>query len=107
MDIKLFTKRAKEIRKLYLNLEKKRGRIWQPEHIAQGLAGDMGDLLKLVMAKEGLREIKDVDKKLAHELSDCLWSILILSDAYDIDIDTEYFKAMDDIEKFIKRPSSG
>jgi hypothetical protein len=38
--------------------------------------GDVGDLMKLVMAKEGAREIQDVDEKLQHELAACLWSVL-------------------------------
>jgi len=30
------------------------------------------DLAKLITAKEGMREIKDVNKKLEHELANCL-----------------------------------
>ena len=66
-------KRAIEIRKQYTEVEKKRnGKEWNNEQIMQGFVGDMGDLVKLIMTKEGLREIKNVNEKLKHELTDCL-----------------------------------
>jgi len=68
----------------------------------QGFMGDAGDLMKLVMAKYGLRTIEDIDKKLAHELSDCLWSILIIADELGIDIEKEFGKNMDELERHIE-----
>ncbi len=66
-------KRAIEIRKQYTEVEKKRnGKEWNNEQIMQGFVGDMDDLVKLIMTKEGLREIKNVNEKLKHELADCL-----------------------------------
>jgi NTP pyrophosphatase (non-canonical NTP hydrolase) len=49
--------------------------------------GDVGDLAKLVQAKEGIREIANVDEKLAHELADCLWCVLVLANKYHIDLE--------------------
>ena len=34
---------------------------------------------------------------LAHELSDCLWSVLVLADHYDIDLATACTSTMDDL----------
>lgn len=62
----------------------------------------MGDLVKLVMAKEGVRKIQNVDEKLAHELADCLWSVLVLSDHYGVDLESAFVKTMGKIEKEIK-----
>ncbi len=82
------------------------GKIWNRENIAQGFVGDVGDLTKLIMAKEGLRKIENADEKLAHELSDCLWSIIILAELYDIDLEKSFMKNMDALEEDIKtRPS--
>ena len=53
----------------------------------QGLVGDIGDLTKLIMAKEELRSIAGVDVKLKHEVVDCLWSILVIADEMNIDIE--------------------
>ena len=68
----------------------------------EGFVGDVGDLMKLVMAKEGVREIPDVDQKLAHELSDCLWSVLVLANKYNVDLETSFLQTMDELEKRIE-----
>ncbi|MBI4087088.1 nucleotide pyrophosphohydrolase [Candidatus Kaiserbacteria bacterium] len=102
MDIRTLSERAMEIRAKYRALEKEKiGREWTRSEVAQGLVGDVGDLMKLVMAKEGLRDIPDADTKLAHELSDCLWCILVLAEKYDIDLEKAFLKTMDELDKRI------
>ena len=66
-----------------------------------GFVGDVGDLSKIILAKHGLRDMEDVDEKLAHELSDCLWSILVLASKYSIDLPNEFMKTMDLLDKRI------
>ena len=66
-----------------------------------GFVGDVGDLVKLVMAKEGIREVENVDDKLKHELADCLWSILVIASNYGIDIEKSFMETMDELEKRI------
>lgn len=91
-----------DILEKYSKLNRKQGnKDWAVEHIAQGLVGDVGDLMKLVMAKNGLRKINNVDQKLAHELADCLWSIIVLSKKYNLDLETVFMDTMGDIEKYI------
>jgi NTP pyrophosphatase (non-canonical NTP hydrolase) len=63
---------------------------WTKQDLMAGFVGDVGDLSKLVMAKEGLRDILDTDRKLGHELADCLWSILVLAELYEVDLETEF-----------------
>ena len=46
------------------------------------------------MTKENLRDIPDVDAKLAHELADCLWSILVIANYYGLDLEKEFKKTM-------------
>ena len=36
------------------------------------------------MAASGVRDIPDARRKLEHELADCLWSVLVLADAYGV-----------------------
>ena len=90
--------RGLEIARLYdeLNLAE-RGRTWTPEETMLGFVGDVGDLAKLVMAAEGTRSDVGGRDDLAHELSDCLWSVLVLADHYDIDLATAYTSTMDDL----------
>jgi len=54
---------------------------------------------KLVMAKTGARAVADVDRKLAHELSDCLWSVLVLARCYGLDLEREFLTTMAELER--------
>lgn len=99
MSLDKLTNRALEIHNKYSEFNQARiGRPWTRSELAQGFIGDVGDLMKLVMAKEGIREIVDVDNKLSHELSDCLWSILVLADAYKINLEESFENTMDELE---------
>jgi NTP pyrophosphatase (non-canonical NTP hydrolase) len=102
MDFQKLIDRAVEIRKRYSELElKKYGKTWTKEQIVQGFVGDVGDLVKLIMAKEGVRDIEDAENKLKHELSDCLWAILVIANKYNIDIEKSFMETMDHIEEKI------
>lgn len=92
-------KRAVEVRKQYDQLNQAEGRAtWNGQDFMAGFVGDVGDLSKIIMAKNGLRSLEDVDAKLAHELSDCLWSVLVLADYYKIDLAAEFTRTMDGLE---------
>lgn len=91
--------RAIEISNKYDELNKtKRGIAWNEQQLMAGFVGDVGDLSKIIMAKHGLRDMDDIDHKLAHELSDCLWSVLVLAAKYHIDLANEFMKTMDELE---------
>jgi NTP pyrophosphatase (non-canonical NTP hydrolase) len=95
--------RAMQIRAQYAALETARhGRAWTDEEIALGFVGDVGDLAKLVIARNGVRDIPDTDAKLAHELADCLWSVMVLSQLYGIDMEGAFLQTMDELEGYIK-----
>ena len=102
MEFNDIIKRAVSVRDLYAELEKKTSRTWTREEIALGFVGDVGDLVKLIMAAEGVREIPDAEAKLAHELADCLWSVLTLAQLYDVDIEKAFLRTMDELEAHIK-----
>jgi NTP pyrophosphatase (non-canonical NTP hydrolase) len=96
--------RAVEIRRQYNNLSQARhGRAWTSEEIALGFVGDVGDLMKLVIAASGVRDIPDARRKLEHELADCLWSVLVLADAYGVDLERAFLQTMDELEQHIAR----
>ena len=91
--------RAWRVRQLYAELETlKHGRAWSREEVALGFVGDVGDLMKLVQAAEGVRAIPDAEAKLAHELADCLWSVMTLSRLYGIDLEASFLATMDELE---------
>jgi NTP pyrophosphatase (non-canonical NTP hydrolase) len=100
VDFKEIIKRAQEIRKLYAESDKRRlDGEWSRGEYVKAFTADVGALVKLTMAKDGLREVEDVDKKLAHELADCLWSVIIIADKYDIDIEKAFFNTMNELEE--------
>jgi NTP pyrophosphatase (non-canonical NTP hydrolase) len=100
MTLANLMQRAIAIRQQYTELErKKHGRSWTNEEVALGFVGDVGDLAKLVM--EGVRSIPDARQQLAHELADCLWSILVLSHRYDVDLEQAFVQTMDQLEQHI------
>lgn len=96
------TARARRVRDLYAAQARRAGTpVWGPAELAQGFVGDVGDLMKLVMAKEGLRPAKgqNLDAALAHELADCLWSILLLADAYQVPLEPAFLRTMRELEQ--------
>jgi NTP pyrophosphatase (non-canonical NTP hydrolase) len=103
MEFTQLIENARAIRKEYAAVEKRRrGREWSGEELMLGYMKDIGDLAKLIQAKEGIRDVEDVDQKLAHELSDCLWSIIVLADHYGVDLESSFQKTMDQIRAKIK-----
>jgi len=99
-DLANLQKRAQEIRQKYDELNAKDGHAkWTGTDYAAGLVGDMGDLMKLVMAKDGKRRGEDIDAKLKHELGDCLWSLLVLANHYGVDLEEAFLGTMDELDK--------
>ncbi|MBM3127839.1 MAG: nucleotide pyrophosphohydrolase [Chloroflexi bacterium] len=96
--------RALALRAQYAELERRRyGAAWTNEELALGFVGDVGDLAKLVRAQNGRRAIPDAKEKLAHELADCLWSVMVLARAHDIDLERAFLQTMDDLEQHVER----
>lgn len=87
------------IRALYTEFEKQKfGKPWTSEEIALGFVGDVGDLVKLIMAANGYRDIPDSKKKLEHELADCLWSLIVLANMHGINLEKAFLETMQDLE---------
>lgn len=103
MEFRELANLAKEVRDRYAPVETAAsGRPWGLAEHAQGFVGDVGDLMKLVMAKNGLRKMENQDEKLAHELSDCLWSLMVIADESGIDLEKAFLKTMTEINARIK-----
>jgi NTP pyrophosphatase (non-canonical NTP hydrolase) len=102
MDFADFKRRAMEVRQQYARWEQLTyGRAWTDEELALGFAGDVGDLLKLVQARNGVRAIPNVDQQLAHELADCLWSVLVLAETYGVDLERAFLETMEHLERHL------
>lgn len=99
MELKELAKRANDIKDLYSKMEvEKYGKNWSDAQVMEGLVVDMGELMEIVMAKQGIRDMENVDERLEHELADCLYSLLVLSKRYNVDIEKAFLGTMDDLE---------
>ena len=103
MELNEAIKKAKELREFFALLEQKRyGRGWTTSEIALGFVGDVGDLAKLVQSAAGVRNTSDLKSNLEHELSDCLWSILVLADELDIDIESAFKRTIEELGRDVR-----
>lgn len=93
---------ALKLNELYEALEiKLYGRVWNTGELALGFVGDVGDLAKLIQANAGIRNIDNFKSKLGHELSDCLWSILVLANKCGIDLEAEYSRNTKELMEYV------
>jgi NTP pyrophosphatase (non-canonical NTP hydrolase) len=102
MELSDLERSALQLNELYEQLEIKRyGRIWTTQELALGFMGDVGDLAKLIQANAGIRNIDDCKAKLGHELSDCLWSILVLANKCGIDLQAEFVRNIRELSEHV------
>lgn len=95
-------KSALQLNELYEQLEIRRyGRVWTTQELALGFVGDMGDLAKLIQAHTGVRDIDDCRARLGHELSDCLWSIMVLANKCGVDLEAEFVRNMRELSEYV------
>jgi NTP pyrophosphatase (non-canonical NTP hydrolase) len=100
MDFQDLIAHAKNIKESYAVLNRQENaRIWTANEYAQGLIGDIGDLNKLLMAKHGYRFADiDVDRKIEQELADCIWSLIMLADELEIDLEGVFRRRLDQLQ---------
>jgi len=103
-DIESLTKEALRLRRRFRAAAHRQGRrAWTREQVMQGFVVDVGDLMRLVMARSGSRDAADVDARLAHELADCLWSVLVLAKLYRVDLEREFRRMVDTVARDLAR----
>ena len=99
---------ARTVRTRYAAMEVARnGRPWTAEEIMLGFMGDVGDLSKLVQGKAGVRPTADLDEKVAHELADCMWSVMTLADEYEIDLERAFTNTMQSLADYLDGAAAG
>jgi NTP pyrophosphatase (non-canonical NTP hydrolase) len=102
MEFQKLIHRAVSLRRQYEEKEKRLyGAPSTREDIAQGLLGDVNNLVKLVMAEHGKREIANSTEKLEAQLAHCLWSVIVLAKMQDIDLERSFMEAMDRLENHL------
>jgi NTP pyrophosphatase (non-canonical NTP hydrolase) len=107
MDIKKLQQITKQIKGAYADMNRKKGKeVFRAKDYADAFVGDVGDLMK-VLVSYSKRPTKDGYKKISHELADCLWSVLAITDELGIDIEKEYLINMEYLkQKFFEKKTS-
>ncbi|WP_221029402.1 hypothetical protein [Actomonas aquatica] len=98
MSLSPFIDHARRLRRQFDESARREDRApWSRLELAQGFAADVGELQKLCMIVDGRRQgaagspsTTADDSPLAHELADCLWSVLVLADEYGVDLTSAY-----------------
>ncbi|WP_249667323.1 MazG nucleotide pyrophosphohydrolase domain-containing protein [Cellulomonas fengjieae] len=104
MEFREMQEKARAVRGAYAARETARyGRRWNDEELMLGFLGDVGDLAKLVQGKAGVRPREDLDQALAHELADCLWSVMSLADTYGVDLEAAFDRTMAELGAHLAR----
>ncbi len=100
--------RAMAVRRQYAAMELARyGRSWNVEELRLGFVGDVGDLAQLVQAASGVRQLPETQQNLAHELADCLWSVLVLAELTGVQLESAFLQTMDGLDRrFATEPQS-
>jgi NTP pyrophosphatase (non-canonical NTP hydrolase) len=100
MDFQKLIDRNNEVWKYYIDSDIRRlGKEWSRGEYAKALAADVGALIKYTMAKDGLREVEDLDQKLKHEIGDVLSCLIVIAQKYDVNIEEAFFETMDVLEE--------
>jgi NTP pyrophosphatase (non-canonical NTP hydrolase) len=104
-DFKTLAAKALAVRDHYDELQEKDGQPrWDVSDRMAGFIGDAGDLSKLIMMKQGRRRaVEDLDVALKHEVTDCLWSVIVIADELGMDLEGEFSKTMDELHARIER----
>lgn len=102
MELQKLIHRAMDLRHQY---EKKETELYgspaTDEDIAQGFLGDVNNLVKLVMAQRGKAQIANSTEKLGSQLSHCLWSVIVLAQMHNINLEQSFMEAMDRLENHL------
>jgi hypothetical protein len=102
MELQKLVHRALALRTQYEKKEKQLyGASSSDEDVAQGFQGDVNNLVKLVMAQHGKGAIASSREKLGPQLSHCLWSVFVLANMYNVDLEQSFMETMDRLENHL------
>jgi len=99
MELQKIIHRAMDLRRQY---EKREIELYGAPstsiEITQGFAGDVNNLVKLVMSEHGQHVIANSKEKLEAQLAHCLWSVVVIAQMHKVDIGMAFMDAMDRLE---------
>jgi NTP pyrophosphatase (non-canonical NTP hydrolase) len=61
----------------------------------------VNNLIKLIMAERGKRNIANSKEKLEAQLAHCLWSVIVLAKIHNINLEQSFMETMDRLENHL------
>ena len=102
MELQKLIHRAMDLRRQYKKKETQLyGAPATDEEIAQGFLSDVTNLVKLVNAQHTKRDIMNSKEKVGSQLSHCLWSVIVLAQMYNVDLEQSFMETMDKLENHL------
>lgn len=99
MNLKDVVELSTQSRNAYALFEKEEyGRVWTDEEIYTSLVSDIGDLGRLVLAKEGVESVIELPERLKHEIGECLWGIAVLAGSYGVDLEEAFRSQLEHVK---------
>lgn len=97
-------KSLKELTDLTMEISNKfPGKKWSKEARLIDLMEEVGELSNAVLVKEGYKNQKRAKAELEDSFCDVLYDLLILSKEYKVDLESEYLKMLEALEKRVKK----
>lgn len=103
MELREAVAEAVRIRGRFATYEQRQyGREWSLSDLVAGLSTDVGDLARLVAAKQGMRPSPvDLEAALAHEVADCLWAVFVIASKVGVDVPAAFESGMRDLDAWL------
>jgi NTP pyrophosphatase (non-canonical NTP hydrolase) len=99
MDLQELIKKADQLKDKYNKEHKEKGEPeWGVTEYTQGFVGDVGKLMKLIMAKQDFYNYENLDNKIKHELADCLYSVFVIASELNINLEKSFIETMDELK---------
>ncbi len=99
MQLQELIKKANQLKDKYNSVHKENGEPqWGVTEYTQRFVGDVGKLMKLIMAKQDFYNYENLDDKIKHELADCLYSIMVIASELNIDLEKSFMETMDELK---------
>ena len=79
------------------------GRQWSTTDLVNGFITDVGDLSAAIQRMEGIRPPSNEEpiEELKHEISDCIWVLLVIADRYKINVGESFEETMHELDAWL------
>ena len=96
-------KMQKRSKKVLEEFGKIRSKKWTPEAMLVDLTEEVGELANSILVKEGFKNKKRAKADLMDSICDILFDLYMIAEHYGIDVEKEYLKVLENLQKRIKQ----